>query len=67
MSEKLEEMAPEGQVWVCGACGKYNKNRYAVGDVSCYINSILCYDDETLKKDKGRVVSARAIKEVENA
>ncbi len=63
MSKKLEEMASEGQVWVCGACGKYNKNRYAVGDVSCYINSVLCYDDETLKKDKGRVVSARAVKE----
>lgn len=64
MSKKLEEIAPEGQVWVCGACGKYSKNRYAVGDVSCYVNSVLCYDDETLKKDKGRVVSARAIKEV---
>jgi len=65
MNKKLEEMAPEGQVWVCSACGKYSKNRYGVGDVSCYVNSVLCYDDETLKKDKGRVVSARAIKEKE--
>lgn len=63
MSEKLEKMAPDGQVWVCGACGKYNKNRYNVGDVSCYINAVLCYDDETLKTEKGRVVSARAVKE----
>lgn len=63
MSKKLEAMAPKGQVWVCGACGKYNKNRYEVGDVSCYLNSVLCYDDETLKVDKGRVVSARAVKE----
>lgn len=60
---KLQEMAPQGQVWVCGACGKYNKNRYRVGDVSCFINSVLCYDDKTLKLENGRVVSAKAVEE----
>lgn len=63
MSNKIKEMAPEGQVWVCGACGKYDKNRYNVGDVSCYINSTLCYDDDTLKIEDGRVIEAKAVEE----
>ena len=50
---ELKEMAPEGQVWVCPCCGKYNKNRYNVGDVSCYVNAVLCHDDETLKVNNG--------------
>lgn len=66
MKEKLQDIAPYGQVWVCGACGKYNSNRYNVGDVSCFVNAVLCYDDETLKIKDGRVVSARAVKEKEN-
>ena len=36
--------APEGQIWVCGACGKKNKNRVEVGDESCFLNAVLCYD-----------------------
>lgn len=59
----LVNNAPEGQVWVCGACGKYNKNRYAVGDVSCFINSVLCYEDSLEKDETGRVVKAKAVKE----
>lgn len=59
MKEKLEEIAPKGQIWVCGACGKYDKNRYRVGDVSCFVNSVLCYDDDTLKINNNRVISAR--------
>lgn len=58
---ELKEMAPEGQVWVCPCCGKYNKNRYNVGDVSCYVNAVLCHDDETLKVNNGRVVGAQAV------
>lgn len=63
MSKTLQDIAPAGQIWVCGACGKYNGNRYNVGDVSCFVNAVLCYDDETLKIENGRVISARAVKE----
>lgn len=41
---KDEYNAPEGQVWVCGACGKSNKNRVNVGDESCFLNAVLCYE-----------------------
>lgn len=66
MKKQLNEMAPDGKIWVCGACGKYNKNRYSVGDVSCYVNSVLCYDDESLKIEHGRVISARQVEEKED-
>lgn len=43
---KNEYEAPAGQVWVCGACGKSNKNRADVGDESCFVNATLCYVDK---------------------
>ena len=62
MKKKLQDIAPVGQVWVCGACGKYSSNRYNVGDESCYMNAVLCYED-SLKIENGRVVSAKAVEE----
>lgn len=58
--EWSEGDAPEGAVWVCPCCGKYNKNRYRVGDESCYINAVLAYED-SLKIEKGRVVDGRPV------
>jgi hypothetical protein len=33
--------APKGQVWMCHACGRWAVDRNDVGDISCYINSVL--------------------------
>lgn len=41
---EAEYEAPEGQVWVCAACGRSNRNRVHVGDESCFLNAVLCYD-----------------------
>lgn len=58
MSE-AEYEAPEGAIWVCGACGKSADNRRRVGDESCFVNAILCRNDETLKRQaSGRVCAA---------
>lgn len=38
--------APEGQIWVCGACGKTSTTRYGFKDSSCMSNAVLCYDRE---------------------
>jgi hypothetical protein len=38
--------APEGQVWVCGACGRYSKNSLDIGDESCFLNAVLCYEEK---------------------
>lgn len=49
-----EWTAPDGQVWVCQMCGKHNKRRDKVGDESCFLNAVLCYDRvpwEAVKND----------------
>lgn len=53
--------APEGQIYVCGACGKTFKDPYKV-DVSCMLNRVLCYED-SLEYEDGKVVKAKAVEE----
>jgi len=60
------EWAPEGTVFVCGACGKTSRNLYGertgLGgwDESCMLNAVLCGAD-TLVYSGGRVVKAEAV------
>lgn len=42
-------VAPEGQIWVCGACGKTSRSKYGNQaqygwDESCVMNAVLCYE-----------------------
>ena len=43
------KVAPEGQIWVCAACGKRSKDKYGEQpidqgwDVSCMLNAVLVY------------------------
>ena len=39
-----EHTAPDGQVYVCGACGRSNKKAWEVGDESCFLNAVLCHE-----------------------
>lgn len=41
---KAQYEAPEGQEWVCGACGNHGKNRVDIGDEACFLNAVLCYE-----------------------
>lgn len=59
MKKNESTLAPAGQIWVCGACGKTATDRYAFKDVSCMLNSVLCYED-SLEYENGRVVKADA-------
>jgi hypothetical protein len=50
-----DPIAPEGFVWVCGACGKWTKDRYGSErgwDESCMLNSNLV--DLQLWEARGR-------------
>ena len=53
----MNEVAPEGQVWVCTACGKRSQDRYGNQrinrgwDESCMLNSVLCYEDKLVLKE----------------
>jgi len=43
-TEEYQEVAPDGQIWVCAACGKTAKDRTKLGDESCFLNAVLCYE-----------------------
>lgn len=44
--------APDGQIYVCTACGKRSKDQYGEKmidrgwDCSCMLNCVLCYEDK---------------------
>ncbi len=58
----MNNVAPTGQVFVCGACGKRSRDRYgdqAISrwwDSSCMLNAILCYEDKLVIDENGFVV-----------
>lgn len=62
-----ERFAPDGKIWVCGACGKTARDLYGLEgqnhsgwDESCMLNSVLCNEaDLTISGD--RVVNTRLI------
>lgn len=63
---KYPEKAPEGQIFVCGACGKSRKNLYPQGfedswDESCMLNAILCYEESIVRDPCGRITSCNAV------
>lgn len=57
-----DRIAPEGAIWVCGACGKTALDRYgdpnSGWDESCMLNSILCTTASIVRGEHGRVVKA---------
>lgn len=56
----MNAVAPEGQVWVCTACGKRSKDIFGKEkidrgwDESCMLHALLCYEDKLVIID-GRV------------
>jgi hypothetical protein len=50
------KIAPPGQVWVCGACGKKSNDLYGNAadygwDVSCVLNAVLMVDTEKWRRE----------------
>lgn len=66
--EEFDEMpAPEGQIWVCNACGKTARVRWRFEDSkgwdeSCMLNATLCFES-SLKYEGSRVVNADPVEE----
>ena len=52
-------IAPDGQEFVCGACGRHGKLRDRIGDESCFLNAVLCYTS-SLVEVNGLIVKADA-------
>lgn len=69
----MNKIAPEGQVFICGACGKRSKDRYGNQEIdrgwdeSCMLHSVLCYEDSiVMDKCGARVVKATAVEKPED-
>lgn len=65
----VTDLAPEGQVWICGACAKTSRskggydargNSVADGwwDESCMLNAVLCYEASIKRRENGRIYYA---------
>lgn len=60
-------IAPDGQVYVCGACGKRSKDRYgdkAIDrgwDESCMMHAVLVYENSIELDSNGRVKRAQSV------
>lgn len=53
--------APEGAIWMCGACGKMNKNRDAFSDTSCRTWAVLVHENSIRRDERGCVTGAQAV------
>lgn len=59
--ESSNKSAPEGQVYVCSACGKRSKDRYGNErispgwDISCFAHAVLCYENLIIIGEDGLV------------
>lgn len=57
-----DPIAPEGQIWVCLACGKKTKNRFGSDggwDASCVLNSRLAHEDSLILTGNNRVAKIK--------
>lgn len=57
----MNKIAPQGQVYVCTACGKKSRDLYGDNplnygwDASCVLNAVLCYENKLVLQNE-RVV-----------
>lgn len=54
-----ENIAPEGKIWVCAACGRTTKDKYGGErgwDESCMLNAVLCDEAKVVRGEHGRVI-----------
>lgn len=60
----VSNVAPEGSIWVCRACGRHGRDRYKLGDSSCVTWAILCAES-SLVFEGGQLIRAEALFEEE--
>ena len=60
-SDPQKHVAPEGQEWMCGACGKHGKNRMCIGDESCFLNAVLVWTESIVQQTRCRPTAAKAV------
>lgn len=74
---KGTDQAPEGQIYICAACGKTSPTQYGFDennkkvsdygwDESCMLHAVLVYTDSIMLQG-ARVIKAIAVPEIEKA
>jgi hypothetical protein len=62
---KYPTQAPDGQVFVCGACGRLSKSLYGDAqsswDESCMMNAVLCHESSVVRAESGLIEKADAV------
>lgn len=56
-------IAPEGTVWLCGACGRQGRDRHALGDTSCVTWAVLVQEASIQREADGTVRAEAAFVE----
>jgi hypothetical protein len=46
-------------IWMCPACGKWNKDRKKVGDITCYIAAMKVYKELCVFGNNGRIMAVK--------
>lgn len=58
MDSENDTTAPEGMIWVCVCCGRTSHDKHEFGDVSCVLNSVLCYEEKKSHPEKDENMSS---------
>lgn len=61
VDEREPNLAREGTIWMCGACGKTHKDRLS----TCPSWSVLVLESSIVRDETGRAVSAEAVNDPE--
>lgn len=59
------QLAREGTIWMCGGCGRTNKDRESMGDSTCRHWAVLVDEATIVRDETGRAISASAVNDPE--
>ena len=59
------QLAREGTIWMCGGCGRMNKDREKMGDSTCRHWAVLVHENSLVRDESGRVIGAEAVNDPE--
>ena len=63
--ENEPNVAREGTIWMCGGCGRMNKDRDKMGDSACHHWAVLVYENSIKHDESGRAIGAEAVNDPE--
>ncbi len=62
-ADDYSKPAPDGTIYMCGACGRTGKIRGALGDTSCVTWAVLVHEDSIVRNAAGVPIGAKEVKD----